>query len=599
MRQSGSPWVVLKVKIVGRLESMMIMKARVAVLFSLLVSVSSYASLILKACNEYGQPATTFNVGVPWILDVVLQDMPDVKEPPAIKGLEGAYARGGSMMTTIINGKTTVKYSYKVRIDAAGNYTIGPATVDGNGQIYSSNTVTVKVIDQPADAPDAKDKNKSSVLFVRMKVDKDRVVVGEKFKCILRCYYTDQVNQVAPSSTMQLAGFVFEDGVQQANGVETLRGVNYNYFELCWQAHATQAGKKTIPAYSVDYLVNTNPYGSHASAIAMMLGHSFGEQKRAYSNVVPITVDALPAHAGPVHAIGTFTHFSAKLDPVVAKQGEGMVLTLEVIGQGTFDKEQGIDLQHMPSQFKYYDSKQYEDKANSSKKYFEFIVQGLSDGEWEVPRQQFTFYDTKSRSYKTLETNAIRVKIIPNLVAQQMAAPPESMGQSLSDSIDAIDEIKPLITLEDTMSRTLPSLPLWLMAMFVLLPLAFFCYEGIKNRTNLFDRINRRSRKNNAFMCARNEVKDMVAQQRLSSLYKVFVKLFATRCSVDEHEVNQEFMYDLLQKSGMQQQELDQWQQFYHQLNELMFFNKPIKSNEHQIMQQYAYRWIDRLEKIL
>jgi nitrate reductase beta subunit len=111
--------------------------------------------------------------------------------------------------------------------------------------------------------------------------------------------------------------------------------------------------------------------------------------------------------------------------------------------------------------------------------------------------------------------------------------------------------------------------------------------------------MNIRSVKNNAFVRARSELKNIFAQRNTSSLYGVFIRLIATRCSVDEHQVNQEFIYNFLKKSGMQQQELEQWNQFYNQLSELKFFNKHITQGEYQILQHYADRWIDRLEKIL
>lgn len=593
----GSLWVVHKVKIVGRFECMITMRLWRAIVLSLLVSVQSYSLITLRASDEYGRATTTFNVGIPWVLEVALSDMPDVQDRPTIKGLDRVYARDSSMMTMSINGKSTIKYSYKVRFDTVGSYTIGPATVQKNGQVYNSNTLTINIVDQPTDDGQTKDKDRSSVLFARMKVDKERVMVGEKFKCILRCYYTDQVSQAAPSSSMQLAGFVFEDGVQQANGVETIKGVNYNYFELCWNAYATQAGKKNIPAYSIDYVVNTNPYGSHASAIAMMLGHSFGERKRAYSNVVPVSVDDLPPHNGPLHAIGSFNKFSAKIEPSVAKQGEGMVLTLELVGRGTFDEKQGIELQNIPSEFKYYDSKQYALPGNDSTKYFEFIVQGLSEGQWRLPSQKFTFFDTKTRSYKTLETDPIQVKIIANQIGKHDMSKPELAKPD--DAIDADDDIKPIMSQEVTHMPTIPALPVWLLMILIAFPLMVLGYEYFKNNDDIFYAINRKSHKNNAFAFARKEIKKSFDQRNFSSLYAVFVKLFATRCSVNEHIVTQEFIYNILQKSGMHQQELEQWNQFYHQLNELMFFNKQIKSNEYQAMQQYADRWIDRLENIL
>lgn len=574
------------------------MNIKAWIITSIFLGLQIHGNILLKAHDEYGQSATTFNVGVPWTIEVALQDMPEVKERPIIQGLDGAYVRDSSIMTMSINGKTTTKYSYKVRFDAVGTYTIGPALIDKAGKKYNSNTLVIKIIDQPIDQSDAKEKN-SSVLFVRMKVDKDHVVVGERFKCTLRCYYTDQVSQVAPSSTMQIPGFIFEDGAQQANGVESIKGRNYNYFELCWNAYATQIGKKIIPAYGVEYMVSTNPYGNHASAIAMMFGHTFGEKKRAYSNAIPMTIVSLPVHTGPIHAIGTFTHIGAKIDPIIAKQGEGMVFTLEIVGQGSFSNDHPIELQNMPPQFKYYDSKQYDDRADNSKKYFEFIVQGLEEGIWQIPSQTFTFFDTKTRTYKTLKTDAIRVKILPGTVSQQQeinlfSPHDQSDGQQVSET----DDIKPFFIQGDVLDNQVASLPLWLMVILMLLPLGFFAYtQGYVSY--VINAMHAHSRTKNAFVVARAEIKSICAAQRFDRLYTVFTHLIAIRCKVPEYMVGQEFINALFKKEGMHDQEIEQWNQFYNQLNELMFFNKPIKPHEYKVVQEYANRWLDRLEKIL
>ncbi len=167
------------------------------------------------------------------------------------------------------------------------------------------------------------------------------------------------------------------------------------------------------------------------------------------------------------------------------------------------------------------------------------------------------------------------------------------------NQVDAIDEIHPLMMHEDTAANTLPTLPAWFVIVLVLLPLGVLSYEGMSNKTQIFDRMNRAVAKKNAFMNARTQIKNIFAQQQVSLLYTVFVHLFATRCSVDQHLVNQEFIYDRLKKSGMGLEELAQWDQFYNQLNELMFSKKQVNHNEYQILRHYADRWIDRLESVI
>lgn len=552
-----------------------------------------HGSMTLKAYNEYNQPVTTFYVGVPLTLEVALNDIPQVKERPTIQGLGGTYSRDTSMMTTIINGKVTVKFLYKVRFDSAGTYQVGPAMIEKEGKAYHSNDLSIKVIDQPPQGVQPQEHGQSAPLFVRMSVDKNTVMVGEKFKCVLRFYHTDLVTQVVPSNTMHIPGFVFEDGVRQPDGAETIKGVQYNYFEIQWNAYATQAGKKIIPAYAVDYVVTAPMYGNHISAIAMMFGQSFGERKRAYSNSVAITVDELPHHDGPVNAIGRFNSFKATIEPLIAKQGEGMVLALAVEGKGTFKNEYPIQLHNMSSSFKFYDSKQYDD-ASHTKKIFEFIVQGVEPGEQEIPRQIFTFYDTQTKSYKTLYTEPILVKIIPGASVQQAT---QALGPG-EEASTIQDTIKPFFANNEKENNRW-ALPLWLFILCIVGSAGFVGYELMKNNVHVLSFFHKRSTTKNAFVQARKEIKNAVEHRAISRLLGVFVKLFSIRCSIDQALVDQYYMHTVLKKHGLQEQELEQWDQFCEQLNEFVFFNKDMKPKQEKALEQYAYRWIDRLEEIL
>jgi hypothetical protein len=164
---------------------------------------------------------------------------------------------------------------------------------------------------------------------------------------------------------------------------------------------------------------------------------------------------------------------------------------------------------------------------------------------------------------------------------------------------DIEDDIRPIRGKEVAGEIIIPSLPWWLMLLLVIVPSISWGYAAIKNRPNLLRPFRSRLRKKNAFVVARKEIKNIFEQKTIFSLSTVFVQLFAARCSVDESAINQEFILHSLRKAGIQEDELEQWNQFYNQLNELKFFNKPTKPNEALVLQHYATHWINRLEEVL
>jgi hypothetical protein len=111
-------------------------------------------------------------VGQPFIIDVSIDDLGGSVQQPVIKGLERFNARRTGVATTIINGKSNVRYSYQVRIDALGSYTIGPAVVHHQQQEFISNTVNVTVVKDITTVQHNKNNaQQESKAFVRLMVD--------------------------------------------------------------------------------------------------------------------------------------------------------------------------------------------------------------------------------------------------------------------------------------------------------------------------------------------------------------------------------------------------------------------------------------------
>ena len=106
------------------------------------------AQVVLRAYDMQGDMLEHIGMGQPFTLEVAVDGVGTLDAPPVIKGLEKMYVRDNGMMSMNINGKASIKYTYKVRIDTTGVYTIGPAVISSNNQTSSSNSVTVKVIEQ-------------------------------------------------------------------------------------------------------------------------------------------------------------------------------------------------------------------------------------------------------------------------------------------------------------------------------------------------------------------------------------------------------------------------------------------------------------------
>src|SRR5436190_9749937 len=178
--------------------------------------------------------------------------------------------------------------------------------------------------------------------------------------------------------------------------------------------YPTKGGEFLIPAYSADYEIPLKD--NHLLGSFFMFMNNRTDRKRVYSNAVKITVDSLPHSNISAQAVGVFDNIHAQITPAVAKEGEGMVLSLEINGNGNMHAITTPVL-HMPSALKYYDSNTTiinDDDNECVKKRFEFIVQGMETGDWEIPEQSFVYFDINKQDYVTLKTSSLSVSIQPS-----------------------------------------------------------------------------------------------------------------------------------------------------------------------------------------
>lgn len=585
-------------KIVGKNFNMKRYQKKV-LFFLMFLCLPLIGQISMQVFDADGNKLDVAGAGQPFTIEVTIEGVSNSNIRPEIQGLEKVYVRANGLFMTTINGRSTLKYKYKARIDSPGTYTIGPASIDDNGSTINSNIISLAVRDQPV--AQRVDKSQSNVggAFLRLTADKDRAVVGETIKCFLRFYYGNDVTNLSPINLQQIPGFIIGENNQTTRGTEAINGKQYNYIEIQWNMCASETGKKIIPAFAADFAVRTRAHDLMGH-LSMFLGHG-GEPKRVYSNALNIQVDGLPSHNGPVHAIGTFAQFNARLEPGVAKEGEGMVLTLELEGQGNFNKNI-LDL-NLPNSFKFYDSKNYPMDASQSgmqKQCFEFIVQGLQKGDFEIPSQKFCFFDTKNRKYKTLETLPIAVTILASQGGQQKFNLPDTKSQlpeSSSQAIEVTDEIHPLNHTGAFYRTSERSMPWLLFFMLTLLPIIFLLYQWAHRSVRLNQSSGRKQK--GAFKNARQQLDAAVKTQNSKALYGIFIQLFASRYQIPESQVSQEFIYEKLVQKKLSGPELDQWQQFFNQLSEYVFFARAAKAGEIFALGQYASGWIDRFEQIL
>jgi len=566
------------------------------------VCVSCAASIKLKALSLNNIALEQAAVGQPFVLEVLVKGTgSNTNQRPKIQGLKDFdYGNTGFEMRTI-NGDTTIRYKYNVRIDKKGEFEIGPAEIEYDGDIIQSDMITVNVGDTQ------KEKNGKRQAGHKVNfdffADKQKVVVGETVKLVLRFYYLEDAD-------IELKGFTLGNfkGVNQTKKEGPLRGEKgangdtYKYIEYTWNIFPTESGKITLPANRADFTVRTDN-GFFRGFSLLGIGGLGREQKVVYSNAITLEVDPLPSYTGVVNAVGEFRSFTASVDRAMAKQGDGIVLTLEVEGNADLDHLNINKLQGMPEALRYYDSKQYIVDKNSNfdfkKKKFEFIVQGMEKGEWLIPKQIFTYFDVKSREYKTLRTSSIMLKILPAPIA--VYKPPLQEEKSVAP-LPEKDEpmIRPIIKKGEWYSAALKPIPFIAFLLLLLIPLLLMLFSWIKILAYKYSATYKPLKlQRQAFANASKRVKIAMKKKDLSMLYSIFITMFAQKFASQEAYVSQDMIIQTLHEKGFSKKEIDAWERFFANISAFAFYEKGGTVAFDKKIFDEAFDWVQKLRKRL
>lgn len=567
---------------------------------------SLYAKIELRVTNMDGNPLTQAAIGEPFMLEVLASDT-DSTRAPRIEGLDKFNVHNAGIQIRSINGDSSVKHTYKLRCDTAGDYVIGPAVLSVDSQNLSSDVVRIAVGEQQvAQEVRTRKKAQSSTAFLSLKLDKKEAFVGQKVTATLSFLYTDNAISLEHLNEPEFNNFTIGAKAGPITDTKTLNGMDYNLLKWRFELYPQRTGEYVIPACCADFLVQQKR--DRFAGFSFLFGPR-SVRKRVYSNAARLNVASLPPHDPPVEAIGSFAAFTAKIDPPIAKEGEGMVLSLCIEGDGNLEAISTPVLKNMPSTCKYYDSKAYLlDKTISGKpgKCFEYIVQALEGGDWEIPAQEFVYFDTKRQAYKMLKTVPLYLTIISpyttstkkhELEQNKLAQDKQVDDKPVQDHpMKRIDDLRPL-NKDGAWYAVQHRSMSW--SWFFLLIAMSLGYIGINSvrmfRAYLNSHYGLILRKKGAFGSARKKLKVVESS---ADLYLLFIELFAARAGLSASSISQQSIEIQLNQVGMSSDQVAAWNQFLTILAEQIYSIQETTDRKKELFEQ-AQKWLDRLEKVL
>lgn len=410
------------------------MKKYLVFLILLLVSISKiYADNITFVINAPASAVKGAQISVQYILKGGEGNVESPSIPADIKGFEELYGPSVSQYygSSTVNGKTVsesnVTFTWVLMAKEEGNFTLPAASVKVGGRNYKSNTASVKVLppdknaqdQQPGQQPQATSSSStggsvsSDDAFVRAIFSKKKVKEQEAIMVTFRFYTVLNIRDVGKIQFPEFEGFMTEELELPANrqwNMEHYKGRNYYCVEVKKSLLFPQrSGKMTIPSGTMEIVFEV---GTGRKVRDFFGTREVMTETKKVLKTTPETIDVSPLPlegkpAGFSGGVGDFS-FTPKISAEKVKANDAVTITIDIAGTGNLKLIKNPEIK-FPKDIETYDPQVKNDfkiteNGLTGKKTIEYMFIPRFPGKFTIPAIDFSYFDTKSNSYKTLKS---------------------------------------------------------------------------------------------------------------------------------------------------------------------------------------------------
>lgn len=522
---------------------------------------------------------------------------------PTFTGLDLLAGPTSSRMssTQIINGKRTdtyeVSYTLILRATETGVAKISGASAIINGKEYSTKGVDIEVVATNISTPSTQTQQgvasgqsspsasssrgsrgeiSSEDIFLRLSFSKTKVVKGEPIVATLKLY-----------TKVPVAGFedirfpVFNGFWSQE--LETPQNINFVRESYNNQVYSSavlrkymllpqQTGDISVEPAEMVCLIQIRTSGGGRSLFDDFFDSYQTVKKRLSTSSTIIKVSPLPAGA-PASFGGGVGDFSmkVKLNRDSLKAHEAGSLTVEISGSGNLNLIETPKVE-LPADFEQYDVKTNNSYANgasgmSGKKVFEYPFIPRSEGVFEIPPVEYSYYNISSGKYITLKSDSLALKVLPG----------DNISQSSGAIISGINK-QSVVNLGNDIRYIATSSPklvkrgaffigsIWFFIILLLVVALWFVVDKVLNvRRKLKGDVKRtRNRRANKvakmrLKQAQNYLKENLHTPFYEELHKALLGYISDKLSIPFAQMQRDTIKDTLLQKGVSEENITEF----------------------------------------
>lgn len=405
-----------------------------------------FIASILKANDEVKLTASapgTVILGRPFQITYTSNAKVSDFKAPAITNfdiLAGPF-KSESYSSQIVNGNmsssVSISFTYTLQAQKTGTFTIPSASITVDGNKYTSNGLSIKVLpaDDTSEATTSGSSSSSSSsnstaasasisaknLFIRPIISKSSVFEHEALTLTYKLYTTYDIVQFSNKVMPDFNGFLKQEFDKKENtqlAYENYNGKNYltaTVYEVI--LYPQSSGEIVIDKAAFEALIRVQSRQQVKSI--------FDDFFESYSNVArsievaPLKVNVKPLPSGrPAtfsRVVGQFS-LTSSMSPQEVKVNEAVTMKINITGSGNMKLLNHPEIQ-FPEALEVYDPKVVNNFKTSpaglsGTKSVEIMFIPRHAGTFEIPSAVINYFDPKDQTYKYLRTPAYSLKVL-------------------------------------------------------------------------------------------------------------------------------------------------------------------------------------------
>ena len=554
---------------------------------------------------------------------------------PTLEGFELLMGPSVSQSSSFsfVNGKSTQSksytYTYLLEGTKEGKFQIAPATVTIDGKQYQSNALTIEVVKgntnsnassgrnsgQPIQ-PDATASVNEENLFVKVDVSKKSLYLGESLVATIKVYTKVDLSNFGRSKFPTFDGFLAEEipTPQRIELVrETYNGQIYNVGVirkvLLFPQHT---GEIVIEPFELECIVRQRLAGGGHSFFDDFFGNYRDVRAMRRSKPVTVTVKELPQNGKPAGFSGTVGNItmSTSLSADTVSANDAITYKVTFSGQGNLKLLQA-PVMDFPLDFEAYDPKESRNVNTSENGMagtvsFEYVLIPRYSGDYKIPAIRYSYYDTKSNTYKTIVGQEYAIHVRKGAEKGQTGSTSGNVVQSFKkeDIRQVGEDIRYLKTgslnLKEAGVHFFGTLKYWL-SLFI--PLVLFIAAFVFNRQRIKANADiARVKNRTATKMARKRLKLAVTalkshngEQFYDEVLKALWGYMSYKLNIDKAELNRDNISEILQRKNVSE---DLMKDFISLLDTCEYARYAPGSNSDNEMEKVYARSIEVITKL-